>query len=106
MLTKINLNTTAKMKKIGIQNIHEWARYNKNTYSKIEWDSYIKDVLLYFGFWQKKKKKTKTWREHCADKHFKEQWGFAEKILKFADHGSFSLKMARFGGISSGTFSL
>lgn len=68
MLTKINLNTTAKMKKIGIQNIHEWARYNKNTYSKIEWDSYIKDVLLYFGFWQKKKqKKTKTWREHCAD---------------------------------------
>ena len=54
MLIKINLNTTAKMKKIGIQNIHEWARYNKNTYSKIEWDSYIKDVLLYFGFWQKK----------------------------------------------------
>lgn len=31
MLTKINLNTTAKMKKIGIQNIDEWARYNKNT---------------------------------------------------------------------------
>lgn len=60
MLTKINLNTTAKMKKIGIQNIHEWARYNKNTYSKIEWDSYIKDVLLYFGFWQKKKKKNQN----------------------------------------------
>ena len=60
MLTKINLNTTAKMKKIGIQNIHELARYNKNTYSKIEWDSYIKDVLLYFGFWQKKKKKNQN----------------------------------------------
>ena len=36
MLTKIILNTTAKMKKIGIKSIHEWARYNKNTYSKIE----------------------------------------------------------------------
>lgn len=60
MLTKINLNTTAKMKKIGIQNIHEWARDNKNTYSKIEWDSCIKDVLLYFGFWQKKKKKNQN----------------------------------------------
>ena len=59
MLTKIILNSTAKMKKKGIQSMHEWARYNKNTYSKIEWDSYIKDVLLYSGFWQKKKKKPK-----------------------------------------------